>query len=485
MASRKDLLDILKQKRLLESCFQKQSEPVLASMGGEHKRITILTSRRAGKTNGILIAMCIDAMRHPGKKYAYIGLSRTSAEDIVWKELDRLNDAFDLKIEMQGYRLRAIFPNGSYITLYGADQKDWIRKFKGNKYRMAAIDECGEFDSNTLRELVYKSIRPCLIDDRGVLFLIGTPGEVESDTNFWYQLTGPNQKTKGWKHFTWHSFDNPHISEAFKLELDDLVQSFGEDELYKQPWFRREYLGEWCTDTSNNVYQYKPDKNDIFSWSPAPGDRYMLGLDPGFSDAAAFVVACYNNAKSDKLIFIESESEPGLQPDEIADRVEMYMRKYPNLEIICDNDAAQLMSYMRERRGIPVIDARKQKKQHAIRLANNEFMSGRAQLLQPGCLSLGHELLNLQRTYAGNKEFKQDGVSMGEWKENQKQPNDQTDAALYLIRYALNFMYKPASQAIDYGTEEYYEKKTEKLRDQALRKIQPHKPHWKRQHEIL
>lgn len=478
---RQRILDLLQQTRMVESCFDKQSQPVKAALTGETRKVTILTSRRAGKTNSVLIAMCVDALRNPGKKYAYVGLSRTSAEDIVWKELERLNDEFDLKLEMQGYRLRAIFPNKAYITLYGADQKGWIRKFKGNKYRMAAVDECGEFESEILRQLVYKSIGPCLIDYRGVMFLIGTPGEIEDPKNFWFQLTatGDKRTISGWDHFTWHSFDNPHIAEEFQKELDELTEAFGKDELYKQPWFRREYLGEWCTDTSNNVYQYEPDRNDIFSWDPAPGDRYMLGLDPGFSDAAAFVVACYNKAKDDKLVFIESFSQPGMQFDEIADKVQYYMSKYPGIEIIGDYDSAQLLSYMRERRGIPVIDAQKQKKQHAIRLANNGFASKRVLLLQPGSLSLGRELVNLQRVYVANKEFEQDGVQMGEWKEHPKQPNDQCDAALYIIRYANNFMYRPPEHKVEYGTEEYFSEKANKLRQQATLKARPPRPYWK------
>jgi len=140
------ITELIRRKGIVDACFPKQREPVIGATKRQERQIVIATSRRAGKTNAALRAICYDAPDHPNCKYAYIGLSRVTAENIVWKELERINDQHNCNLEMQGYRLRAIFPNGADLTLYGADQMGWLKKFKGSKYRHVVIDEAGEVD---------------------------------------------------------------------------------------------------------------------------------------------------------------------------------------------------------------------------------------------------------------------------------------------------------------------------------------------------
>lgn len=468
---------LLQRRRIVESCFEKQREPVLGALERGERQIAILTSRRAGKTNAVLRAICRDALDNPNRKYAYIGLSRITAENIVWKELEMINEEYKIGLELQGYRLRAIFPNGSDITLYGADQPGWLKKFKGAKYRGVVIDEAGEYDIN-LQDFIYRVIRPALVDLRGVLWLIGTPGIVSS--GYWWEVSNPSpdKRAKGWNFYSWHSFDNPHIEEQYRDDIADLREIYGE-ELNQLPWFRREWLGEWCTDVSNNVYQYDPDRNRIESWSPHPADKYILGVDPGYTDAAAFVIGVYNDEKSDQLIFIECHRQTKMLLDEMADKVEEYMKKYPGLRVIGDPGSAHFLAELRERRSIPVEDAQKQKKQEAIQVMNNYLVAGKIKFLFPDTAPYEKEIIELKKEFRKSDEREESGVLLGEWKEHPKMPNDLCDCGLYITRAALQWTFEPEEPPVQYGSDEYYDKVAEKLRAQARARVGGDRPWWK------
>lgn len=457
---------------MLSACFDKQQEAILC----KNRQKAILTSRRAGKTNTVLRGMILDAFEHPNANYCYVGLSRRTAEGIVWKELIEINDAHNLGLELQGYRLRANFPNGAALTLLGADRDDWLSGFKGMKYRQAAIDECGEFEID-LQDFVYRVLLPCLTDHQGTLWMVGTPGPVPR--GFWYQLTRPDadNRAKGWTTFCWHSKQNPFIKEQYEADFAKLHAEFG-DALYTLPWFRREWMGEWCFDTESSVYKYRPELSNIDSFEQKPGDRYILAVDPGYKDSTAFVVGVYNPDYHGNLIYVEAYKKPEMYFDQILDKIREYQAKYPLWRIIGDPDSAHLLAELRSR-AIPIENATKQKKQDAIAIMNNGFVSGKIKLLMPACDRLAEELSELKRQYKVNDERKEDNIKLGDWQEHPKQPNDCCDAALYIHRVAETYTFREPEPPIIKGSEEYYEQLQQKMRDQARAKCTPQDIWWK------
>lgn len=477
-SSKKDILiEVMRRRSIVEACFPKQQDPVRGVIERDERYISILTSRRAGKTNTVLRAICRDAADHPNCKYAYIGLSRVTAENIAWKELEAINEDHNCQLEMQGYRLRALFPNGSELTLYGADQAGWIKKFKGSKYRGAVIDEAGEFDID-LHDFIFRVIKPCLVDHRGFLFLIGTPGVVPS--GYWWMVTRPdiNERAKGWHHYSWHAFDNPFIVEQFKESIEELREMYGEA-LEEMPWYRREYLGEWCTDTTNNVYKYSPDRNIVDEWERDHDDVVILSVDPGYTDAAAFMVGAYNKRKSDCLYIIECHREVGMQMEAMANKLMELKNKYGVNRVIGDPDSAHFLAMMRERYRVPVVDAQKQKKQENIEYMNNSFLAGKVKILMPQCNEYGKELLDLKKQFNKAQERTECGITLGDWKEHPKQANDLCDCGLYIHREARNYLYTAPKPKVEHGSAEYYKKVEDKLLKQAQSRLKGNDKWWK------
>lgn len=462
-----------RRQGIMNACFAQQVN-VMKSVS---RMIAILTSRRAGKTNTVIRKMVLDALDHPNAKYAYIGLSRNTAENIVWKELEFINEQHDLGLDLQGYRLRAIFPNGATLTLYGADMAGWLKKFKGSKYRQVCIDEAGEFDID-LSDLVWRVLKPCLTDQLGVMYLIGTPGIIPS--GYWWQVTRPDieNRAKGWDFFNWHTRDNPFIADQYEIDLADLKNVYGE-ELYQLPWFIREWMGQWAFDTDANVYKYRSERNDVDSFTTQRGDRYICAVDPGYKDAAGFLVGVYNPDRTDKLTFIDCYKEAGMSFDGMADKVREFADKYPGLRVIGDPDSAHFLAELRNRHGINVEDAIKAKKQDAIGIFNNDLISGRTKLLMPACRPYAEEMFDLKKYFKPDDERKEDGIQLGDWKEHPRQANDLCDCALYIHRSITNYTYKEPEPPIDYGTPEYFKQKAEKLREQARKRVGGERPWWK------
>ena len=472
MRKEKLIAELRRRQGIFDACFPKQQEAIK----GEARQKAVLTSRRAGKTNCVLRWAVLDAYDNPNRRYAYVGLSRKTAKDIVWKELELINEDHDLGLEMLGYCLEANFPNGSQITLYGADQPGWLKKFKGTKFRGIIIDEAGEYDID-LGDFIFRVIRPCLSDLRGTLWLIGTPPITMN--NYWYQVIRPDKenRAKGWDVYEWHTFDNPFMKTQFEEDLASLRGIYG-DALDELPWYQREWLGKCVIDTSNNVYAYDPERNRVEDFQHTPTTDYIISVDPGWTDETGIVVGAYDRDNRDTLTFVECFHKPKMYPDDIADTIEGLRQKYPGALVLGDYDSADILSHLRERRRIPIVDAQKQKKQQGIQAFNSGLISGKIQYLYPQCHDLEVQTIDLKKEYRASTERRVGDVTVGEWKEHPRQPNDMTDAALYIFRRATNWMFKEDVPRPEYGSKGYYSELEEKLKRQATARTTGQNERW-------
>jgi hypothetical protein len=106
---------------------------------------------------------------HTNKKnarYAYIAPFRTQAKDVAWTYLKLLTEGMrDGPPGEAALRIKLF--NGSWITLYGADNPDALR---GLYFDGIALDEFGDMRPGLLGEIIL----PTLVDRKGWLVLMGT-----------------------------------------------------------------------------------------------------------------------------------------------------------------------------------------------------------------------------------------------------------------------------------------------------------------------
>lgn len=130
--------------------------------------------------------MIRDAIQTPNSKYAYIAPTYKQAKNIAWDMLKHYSRPIP-EIKINESELKIDYPNGSRITLYGADNPDSLR---GMGLWGVVFDEYSQQPSNIFSEIV----SPCLLDHQGYAIWIGTP----KGKNEFYRLYEKGKNTDNW-----------------------------------------------------------------------------------------------------------------------------------------------------------------------------------------------------------------------------------------------------------------------------------------------
>lgn len=125
--------------------------------------------RRAGKT----VACCADLVcaalftKKQDARFAYVAPHLVQAKDIAWMYIKRLTADIP-GVQYNEAELRADFPNGARIRLYGGENADRLR---GIYLDGIILDEYADMRPSIWGEIV----RPLLMDRQGWAVFIGTP----------------------------------------------------------------------------------------------------------------------------------------------------------------------------------------------------------------------------------------------------------------------------------------------------------------------
>lgn len=388
MAIQTVALEILQNKKpsILDTKFQKQTDFI----NYKARRKALFCTRRAAKSYTAGLGLFNAALDNPGCNCLYVGLTRMSAKDIIWKDV--------LKIIDRKYNLGSVFneteatvtlPNGSVIRITGVDSTDDdMQKLLGKKYKLVVVDE-GQSYTVDLRTLFYGILGPTVVDEGGDMWLMGTAGNLT--VGLFYDVT--TRKEQGWEVFEWSAHDNPYIGEKWQAELDDIDKNrplFKETSLYKQ-W----YLNQWVIDEDARVYKYDEKRNTALCLpQDFTGWHYVLGLDLAHSpDSTAFVVGAYHEA-SPILFIVHAEKHLKLDITDTANKVKELDRKFKFEVKVVDGANKQAVAELNNRHELNLIPADKTGKVDFITLMNNDFIQGLIKLL-PGTESLAEEYKRL------------------------------------------------------------------------------------------
>ena len=180
----------------------------------------IVCHRRFGKTTLAVIELTKWALKIADSKYAYIAPTYKQAKSVAWDMLKAYTRWIDW-IKFNESELRADFPNGSRITLFGADNPDSLRWLA---LWWVVFDEYSQQPSNIYTEI----IRPAISDHKGWCIWIGTP----KGKNAFWELYEHSQNNEGWEWFLFKASETG-IIDADELEENRKVMT--QDE-YNQEW---------------------------------------------------------------------------------------------------------------------------------------------------------------------------------------------------------------------------------------------------------
>lgn len=367
--------------------------------------------------------------------------------------------------------------NGSRGRLAGAETRADVEYLRGAAAEadIVIIDECKSFAPDLLSELIRDVIEPGLMTRDGVCVMGGTPGSIpvgpffeatsesaRNDEGFptcmpvgqedgaAYANMDPEDKAELWRLHAWSIADNLASPGQWKRALRTKKKQGYDD---TSPAWRREYLGEWVTDATSLVYAWAGARasGKSVTWIPEPTAtnptglppelgpwHLVMGLDIGYVDESAFVLAAYSETiKELRHVYDFKRSE--MLCDDFMEEVLAIIAQYGVPEaIVADTGGAgakMLIETLNARHGVGIIPAEKRDKQAYVELLNSDFGAARIKII-PGT-DLAHELAGLQ--YDTSRNSKLLLARTGSLKEDPRCPNHLCDALLYLWRYAYHY----------------------------------------------
>lgn len=177
--------------------------------------VVIVAHRRCGKTVAALNHLQRDALKISNARFAYISPTYKQSKNIAW-DLIKFYSKDVPNVQYNESELTVKYPNGSRLTLYGADNPDSLR---GIGLWGVVFDEYSQQPSNIFTEI----IRPALSDHKGYAIWIGTP----KGKNEFYRLFQEGKKEENWLSMLLTIDDTKIIPQE---ELDDARKIMSADE---------------------------------------------------------------------------------------------------------------------------------------------------------------------------------------------------------------------------------------------------------------
>lgn len=237
--------------------------------------IFLVAHRRAGKSVFAINHMIRAALQNPRKdpppRYAYVGPSFDQTKDLIWGYLKHFTGPIPGMRFSEG-ELRATFPNGAQINLYGGAKA--YERMRGLYFDGAMLDEFPLLNPAVFSRVV----RPCLADYQGWCIVSGTSN---GDDHF------ADLKRKIAKNERWEVVDIP-VTETDCLDPDEIEEMCADmsPEEYAQEMlcsFETPVQGAYYAKWINDIY----NTNRLTSVPYDPHSLVYTGWDLGVDDETA------------------------------------------------------------------------------------------------------------------------------------------------------------------------------------------------------
>lgn len=367
--------------RIQKELFDKQREVFLDIF---HKKITLMCSRRAGKTElvpRILNKFCAT----PDTPCLYINLTFENAKAQCMQNAIDVGKRTELLIEDFSFAKGFVkYSNGSSIEFRGNKDRAEADKRRGFKYRCIIIDEAGH--QKNMAYLVDEVLRPTLADFKdSVLILVGTPPRVK---NTYFEKAC---NSKEWQHYSWNMFDNPYIPDP-DAEIDAICREKGTTR--ESAFIQREFFGQIQYDTEAQIFKdYKVFKEVPKDFVPT---HIYIGVDYGFSDYNGIAVLAGN--VNERKAYVISEYKFNKAPvSEIIDttrkayaEAQDFWKKRVNTDdfttigIFADTNEKSITYELNQTYGLPAFNAYKYNRDMAIEQLADECRTGRVNVPDDG-----------------------------------------------------------------------------------------------------
>jgi hypothetical protein len=221
--------------------------------------------------NHLIRSALMSKLKNP--RFAYIAPTFKQAKSIAWDYMKQ----FTAKIPNTKFNeteLRVDLPNGSRITLLGAENSDGLR---GIYLDGCVIDEYANIDGKLFAEI----IRPALSDRKGYCVFIGTPAGMN---NNFYDLYQHANGAEDWFNYKAKASDTKIVDPE---ELEKAKEVMGEKK------YLQEFECDWIANIEGAIYGEEvakiEDKNQIARVPYDPTLPVSTSWDLGVADHSSII----------------------------------------------------------------------------------------------------------------------------------------------------------------------------------------------------
>ena len=488
------------RKAILADLFEQQRNFVL----DKYRRKTLLCPRRAGKTHSCIAHALVTALEYPDCTVVIVTTSLKKATQLYWKPFRQFSDKYQLNLDLKAGDKTVYLPNGSQIWLTGCDSLADVEKVRGEAIKLIIVDECKSIREELMEELIFEAAMPATDDTTGTIVLIGTPGKFLM--GLFYEATCPGWRDEDgdlrtvdyynpepfwdnpptreghklipqWRRHHWTVAENVFRPDIWRNAIQRKIASKWSDD---NPIWIRENLGRWASTIDTMVYALSDlvgrdggAENCRCTWRPKDlaGKRqvnkhglpnnmygaddwvYILGMDLGFEDDTAFVVAAYSPTNH-TMYQVYEEKHPHLIVEQVARIIGRIMSQFDNriAHMVADGQNKQLVESINQMYGYFIEPANKTDKFDFIELLNSDLHEGRLKILRHG--ELYGEWMRLQWDFRGKN--RKTAVRTGRIREDYRIDNHLSDAMLYTWRFSYHHFSRDLEPKLEPESDEWH-----------------------------
>lgn len=311
----------------------KQKEVIKAIFEKGYKRIFIRKGRKGGGTQTLLyplvrMAGCFDNMA-----CYIIGPQYNLQKEIVWAN-NRLRNFIpkEWPVRFKEQEARAVFGNGSFIKVQGADNYKSMVGIEGDVF---IFDELKDHDPRA-----YQNCYPNVASRDAIWIVCGAPPNNKS--NFYYKLEEQIKNDPDWFFIHWSTWDNAEFLPGGREWIQNEKEAYyrnGNQDIWEVEWEARYFFGGKRTvfsDLRTDGQDSHVVPTDVLL-SMVDRDKSKLQwiqvFDPGFATCFAVAFLAYNPYTSEVFLLDEiyETNRSKLSVNDIWPRVqEKELALYPN-----------------------------------------------------------------------------------------------------------------------------------------------------------
>lgn len=240
----------------------------------------LLSSRRSGKTTFCERLAAEEAIKYPNRRVAWSAPTWKLMIETFERHKSTLLSIIK-RINREDRRIELI--NGSVIEYWSSDDPSAGR---GRKYHIWISDETQR--QRKLNEFIKASVRPCLADYRGELWILGTPNGVGSDFHeLWLECENSEKENPGTWNFAKIALeDNPYIHPD---EIKQMRQDMG------FTVSRQEIDAEWVKIDGIAPLIHKLAWDDLYEVSDKRRSQKVMVVDGSLSGDTTSIIGVWKD----------------------------------------------------------------------------------------------------------------------------------------------------------------------------------------------